>query len=186
MGISIGSLKNSAAIIYNKELYVIIDCEHAKLGRSAAFCRAKLRNLKTSQVIECTLRDSDNIESAFIEKRKLQYLYSEGLIYHFMDLETYEDLRLDKEHIGDKTFWLKDNLELIGLFYENKLLDLEIPISLELKIIETDPGFRGDTVKTGNKPAKLETGLVVAVPLFVNTGDRIKVDTRTQKYLGRA
>ena len=185
MGISIGSLKSSTAIIYNKELYVIIDCEHAKLGRGAAFCRAKLKNLKTSQIIECTLRDSDNIEQVFIEKRKLQYLYSQNSHYHFIDLESYEDLTLDKNHIGDKHFWLKDDLELTGLFYENRLLDLDLPISLELKIVETDPGFRGDTVKTGTKPARLETGLVVAVPLFINPGDKIKVDTRTQKYLGR-
>ena len=185
MGISIGSLKPSAAIIYNKELYIIVDCEHAKLGRGSAFCRAKLKNLKTSQVIECTLRDSDNLEQAFIEKRKLQYLYNQNSHYHFIDLETYEDLTLGKSHIGDKHFWLRDNLELVGLFYENKLLDLDLPISLELKIVETDPGFRGDTVKTGTKPAKLETGLVVAVPLFINPGDKIKVDTRTQKYLGR-
>ena len=185
MGISIGELKPSITIIYNKELYTIIDCEHAKVARGSAFCRVKLKNLKTSQILDCTLRDSDNVERAFIEKRKLQYLYNQGEHYHFLDLETYEDLILDRPRIEDKTSWLKDNLELIGLFYENKLIDLELPLALELKVIETTPGFRGDTVKAGTKPAKLETGLTINVPLFINNGDIIKVDTRNKEYLGR-
>lgn len=186
MGISIGELKPSIAIIYNKELYTIVNCEHAKLGRGAAFCRVKLKNLKTSQILECTLRDSDNVVRAFIEKKKLQYLYQEGNIYHFLDLETYEDIAIQKSRIEDKIIWLKDNLELIGLFHENVLLDLEFPNSLRLKVLETMPGFRGDTVKMGTKPAKLETGLTVDVPLFINTGDIIKVSTQTKEYLGRA
>ena len=174
------------AIIYNKELYIILDCEHAKIARGSAFCRVKLRNLKTSQILDCTLRDSDNIQRAFIEKRKLQYLYNQGELYHFLDLETYEDLILNKAGIEDKVIWLKDHLELIGLFYEHKLIDLEMPLSLLLKVVDTTPGFRGDTVKAGTKPAKLETGLTINVPLFINNGDIIKVDTRTKEYLGRA
>ncbi|MCK4912582.1 MAG: elongation factor P [Candidatus Omnitrophica bacterium] len=185
MGISIGELKPSTAIIYNDDLYNIIDCEHAKLGRGAAFCRVKIKNLKTGQIRECTLRDSDNVEIAYIEKRKLQYLYASDIHYHFMDLETYEDLVLDEFQIKDKVDWLKDNLELIGLYFENKLLDLEIPLSLELKVVDTMPGYRGNTVKAGTKPAKLETGLVINVPLFINNGDILKVDTRTREYLAR-
>ena len=137
------------------------------------------------QVIDCTLRDSDNLEEAFIEKRGLQYLYSDGDIFHFLDLETYEDLVLDKLRIEEKIEWLKDNLELIGLFYNNELINLELPPTLDLKVIETEPGFRGDTVKSGTKPAKLETGLIIQVPLFINKGDIIKVDTHTKEYLGR-
>ncbi len=186
MGISIGELKPSMAIIYNKELYVVIDCEHAKIARGSAFCRAKLKNLKTSQILECTLRDSDNVDRANIEKRKLQFLYSQAELYHFLDMETYEDLALDNAHVGDTAAWLKDNLELIGLFYEHDLIDLELPSSMELKIIETMPGFKGDTVKAGNKPAKLENGITINVPLFINNGDIIKVDTRNKVYLGRA
>ena len=173
-------------IIYNKELYVVLDCEHAKIARGPAFCRTKIKNLKTSQVLDCTLRDSDNVQRAFIEKRKLQYLYNQGELYHFLDLETYEDLILNKSFIEDKIIWLKDHLELIGLFYEHDLIDLEMPLSLLLKVIETAPGFRGDTVKGGNKPAKLETGLTINVPLFINNDDIIKVDTRSKEYLGRA
>lgn len=185
MGTPIGNLRASMVIIYNKMLYLIIENEHAKLGRGAAFCRAKLKNLRTSQIVEVTLRDSDNVEEAVIEKRKLQYLYNAGNICHFMDLQTYEDLSLDEVHLGEDKVWLRDNLEVIGFFYNNEFLSLEFPSSLKLKIIETAPGFKGDTVKATTKPATLETGFVITVPLFINKGDVIKVDTRTKKYLGR-
>lgn len=185
MGISIGELKPSMAIVYDDELYTILDCEHAKLGRGSAFCRVKIKSLKTSQTKDCTLRDSDNVQIAYIEKRKLQYLYASDIHYHFLDLESYEDLVLDKPQIGDKTDWLKDNLELTGLYYEDQLVDLEVPLSLELKVVETMPGYRGNTVKAGTKSARLETGLIINVPLFINNGDILKVDTRTKEYLGR-
>jgi len=185
VGISINELKPSMTIIYNNELNTILTCEHAKLGRGAAFCRVKLKNLRNGQVRECTLRESDNVRVAFIEKRKLQYLYATGLHYHFLDLETYEDLILDESRIGDMVDWLKDDLELIGLFYEHELVGLEVPLSIELKVAETTPGHRGNTVKAGTKAAKLETGLVINVPLFINGGDIVKVDTRTREYLGR-
>lgn len=182
----IGELRPGMAIIYNDQLYLLINCEHTKIARGPAFCRARLRNLKTDQVLERTLRDSDNVEPAFIEKRKLQYQYHQDDQYHFMDLETYEDLLLHKSRIADKSFWLVDNLELVGLFYDNKLIDLEFPPSLIFKVTETDPGFRGDTVKQGTKPATLETGLVINVPNFINSGENIRVNTKTKDYLGRA
>ena len=185
MGIPIGGLKPASTIIYNKELYIVLTCEHSRSGRGAAFCRTKLRNLRNAQILECTLRDSDNIQQAFVEKRKLQYLYIQNDLCHFLDLETYEDLILQESHVADKTIWFKDNLELNGLFYNNDLLDLEIPLTLKLKVIETTPGFRGNTVKQGTKPAKLETGININVPLFITTGDTVKVDTRTKEYLER-
>jgi elongation factor P len=172
-------------IVYENEPYTVLECEHAKLGRGSAFCRTKLKNLKTSQLLDCTLRDSDNIEEACVEIRKLQHLYHQGNVYHFLDLETYEDFILDKSHIEDKLIWLKDNLELSGIFYNNEFINLELPSSLTLRVIETNPGYKGDTVKSGTKPAKLETGLSIQVPLFINTGDMVKVDTRTKEYLGR-
>jgi elongation factor P len=171
--------------LYNNELYTVLECEHAKLARGSAFCRVKLKNLKTSSVYELTLRDSDNIQEAFIEERKMQFLYREGDSFHFLDLETYEDLILNKERIEDKIIWLKDNLELTGLFYNNELINLKLPATIELKVIETEPGFKGDTVKMATKPAKLETGLIISVPIFINVEDIIKVDTRTKQYLGR-
>jgi elongation factor P len=181
----IGEIRPSTTIIYNNGLYTVLSCEHAKIARGPAFCRAKLKNLKNSQTLECTLRDSDNLKRAFIEKIKLQFLYNQDDHYHFLDMQTYEDLTLDRKRIEDKILWLKDNLELVGLFYENNLVDLELPPTLEMKVKETTPGFRGDTVKAGNKPAKLETGLTINVPLFINSGDIIKVDTRTKEYMGR-
>ena len=186
MAISIGELKPQMAIVYKKDLYTVLDCEHAKVARGSAFCRVKLKNLKTFQIRVCTLRDSDKIERAFIEKRKLQYLYTKAELYHFLDLDSYEDLILHKSHVKDKVDWFKDDLKLTGLFYDSKLLDLELPISLELEVAETTPGFRGDTVKMGTKSAKLETGLKIEVPLFINRGEIVKVDTRTKKYLSRA
>lgn len=186
MGISIGEIKPSLPIIYNGQLYIVVDCEHAKLARSSAFCRVKLKNLNTQRIIDCTLRDSDNIEQAFIEERKIQYTYNQGDIYHFLDLETYEDLLLNKNQLEDKLPWLKDSLELTGIFYQGKLITLELPETVELKVIDTEPGFRGDTVKAGTKPAKLETGITINVPLFINSGDIIKVNTKTAEYLSRA
>jgi elongation factor P len=172
-------------IVYGNHLYNILECEHAKLGRGSAFCRVKIKSLKTSQVKDVTLRNSDNVKVAFIEKRKLQYLYTSGTHYHFLDLESYEDLILKKDQIIDKIDWLKDDLELTGLYHEHELVGLELPTPLELKVIETAPGYRGNTVKAGNKSARLETGLVINVPLFINNGDVLKVDTRTKEYLGR-
>ncbi len=183
--LSIAELKPGIHIFYNNEIYSVIDCEHAKLGRGSAFCRVKLKNIKTSQVMEYTLRDSDKIEEAFIEKRLLQYTYREADVFHFIDLETYEDLILEKSRIKDKIIWFKDNLKLTGIFFNNELINLELPKTVELKVIETEPGFRGDTVKAGTKPAKLETGLVINVPLFINQGDIIKVDTEEKKYIER-
>ncbi len=185
MGISIGELKPSMTITYNGELYTILDYQHVKVGRGSASCRVKLKNFKTGQNRECSLRDSDNVEIAFVEKRKLQYLYTSDIHYHFLDLETYEDLVLDESRINDISDWFKDNLELTGLYYKDKLIGLEVPLSLELKVVETMPGYRGNTVKSGTKTAKLETGLVINVPLFINNGDILKVDTRTRGYLGR-
>lgn len=182
----IGEIRPSMAIIYNQELYMVLSCEHAKIARGAAFCRVKLKNMKTDQAIECTLRDSDNVEKAYIEKRTLQYVYHENELYHFLAMDTYEDLILHQSHIEDKIPWLKDNLEITGLFYSHELLDFELPITMELKVIETGPGYKGDTVKSGTKSAKLETGVHINVPLFINTGDIIKVDTRNATYVSRA
>lgn len=185
MSVSIGDLRPGKNIVHDGQLYVIVNCEHAKLGRGAAFCRTRLKNVHTGQLIECTLRDSDKVEDAFIEKRKLQYLYSQDDILHFMDLETYEDMVIERDRISEIAPWLTDNLELTGLFYENRLINLELPPNLEVEITETEPGFKGDTVKTGTKPAKCLDGVVIQVPLFINPGDKIKIDPRTKNYLGR-
>ena len=183
---AIGEIKAGMAIIYNKALYLVVKYEHVKMGRGAAFCRVKIKNLMNLQVIECSLRDSDNIEKAFIEKRKLQYSYFQGDFYHFLDLESYDDLIFSKAQIGNRDVLLKDDLTITGLFYQNTLIDFEFPNSLDLKVLDTVPGHRGDTVKMGTKSAKLETGLIINVPLFINIDDIIKVNTQTREYLGKA
>jgi elongation factor P len=183
---NISEIKTGTAIIINNELFSVIDCEHAKLGRGSAFLRTKLKKMSTGKIIERTLRDSDKIETAFIEKKKVQFLYKEPPFYHFMDLDTYESFPLEEEKIQDITLWLKENLELEGLFHNGTLINLELPGSLNLKVIQTDPGLRGDTVKQGTKPAKLETGAVIQVPLFISQGEAVRVNPQTQEYLGRA
>lgn len=181
----IKDLKPGMTISLNNELYLVLSCEHSKIARGSAFLRTKLKNLNTSAVLEKTLRDSDNIEEAFIEKRKIQFLYKEAQFFHFMDLETYEDLIISEEKIKEEANWLKENLELTGIFFQSKLISLELPSSLELKVTETEPGFRGDTVKSGTKPAKLETGVTIQVPLFIRPGDIIKVNPQTGEYISR-
>ncbi len=179
-------LKPSLTIEYNNAPYIILECGHTKLARGSSFVRAKIKNLISSQTLECTLRDSDKINSAFIERKKLIFTYQKGAYYHFIDADTYEDFILDRDKIKDQADYLKENLELFGLFYKNKLINLEVPLTITLKVAETEPGFKGDTRCGTTKPATLETGLVVEVPLFIKPGDKIKIDTRTQEYLERA
>lgn len=182
----ITEIRPGITLILNKQLFLVVDCEHAKLGRGSAFLRTKLKNLTSGKTIDKTLRNSDKIEKAFIEKKRIQYLYEQNQNYYFMDLETFEDFLLNKDVIEDILPFLKENFELDGMFYEHKLISLQLPSLLELKVTETEPGYRGDTVKQGTKPAKLETGATIQVPLFINIGDIIKVNPHTEEYLGRA
>lgn len=183
---NIAEIKPGMTVTLNKELFQVINCQHAKLGRGGSFVRSKMKSLISGKILEKTLRNSDNVEPAFIEKRKLQFLYKEDSTYHFMNLESYEDLIMDKDKIPELTDWLKENMELEGIFFENRLISLEMASSIELKVVETEPGFKGDTVKQGTKPAKLETGAVVNVPIFINIGELIKVNPYTSEYLGRS
>ena len=185
MGISVGSIRPSMVIIYDSKPYTVLECNHVKLARGPAFCKVKLEDLKTSQILDCTLRDSDNVMEAEIEERKLQYQYNDSTKYHFMDLETYEELICDKSAIGDKAMWLKENMEITGLFHNNEFVNLKMPVTVIYKVVKTEPGFKGDSVKAGTKPAKLETGATLQVPLFINEGDTVKVDIRDRQYLSR-
>ncbi|MCF7893823.1 MAG: elongation factor P [Candidatus Omnitrophica bacterium] len=183
---SVSQLKPSLTIEYNGQPHIILESEHAKLARGSSFVRAKIKNLITSQVLSCTLRDSDKINTAFVERKKLMFSYKEGERYHFLDVDNYQDFILNQTAVEDKVGYLKENLELAGLFYKDKLINLELPTAITLEVVKTDPGFKGNTVKSGTKPAKLETGLAVEVPLFIKNGDKIKVDTRKGEYLERA
>jgi len=185
VALSINEIKNGLTILIDGDIYMIIDFQHVKPGKGAAFVRTKLRNLKNNNVLERTFRGDEKIEEAYIEERKLQYQYSSGDMYHFMDQDNYEEISIAKEAMGDKVKFLKDNLEVNAYYYKDEIIYVNLPNFIEFKIIHTEPGIKGDTAKSGTKPATIDTGATVQVPLFIDTGDFIKVDTRTGAYVER-
>lgn len=185
MQVGINDIKNGLSIELEGAVYYVVSYENVKPGKGSAFVRTRLKNIKTGAILERTFRN-EKIETAEIDKRTLLYLYASGDIYEFMDHDTYEQTALHKDQVGEMVNYLKENMETTALIYKNQVLTLEPPIFIDLKIVTTEPGIRGDTSKSGNKPAKTETGLVVSVPLFVNEGDVIRIDTRTREYVGRA
>ncbi len=186
MALSINEMKAGLTILVDGSVWVILDCQHVKPGKGAAFVRLKVRNLKNSSVQEKTFRGDDKIEEAFVEERKLQYQYASGDFYHFMDQETYEDIALEKAVLGEKADFLKDNLEVTAYSYKGEILNINLPMFVVYTVTHTEPGIKGDTAKSGTKPATIESGASIQVPLFVDTGDRIKIDTRTGGYIERA
>ena len=186
MALSINEIKSGVTILVDGIVYVVIDAQHVKPGKGAAFVRAKVRNMKNSNSQEITFRGDEKIDEAFVEERKLQYQYHSGNMYHFMDTETYEDIAIAGESMSDNTKkFLKDNLEVLGNFYKGDTLTVSLPNFIEFNIVHTEPGIKGDTAKSGTKPAEVDTGAIVQVPLFVNEGDKIKLDTRTGEYVER-
>lgn len=185
MALSINEIKNGLTILVEGDVYMVIDFQHVKPGKGAAFVRTKLRNLKNNNVLERTFRGDEKIEEAFIEERKLQFLYSSGELYHFMDQENYEEIAIAKEILGEKVKFLKDNLDVAAYYYKDAIVSVNLPNFIEFKIVHSEPGIKGDTAKSGTKPANIDTGAVVQVPLFIDTGDIIKVDTRTGAYVER-
>jgi elongation factor P len=165
--------------------YSVLELQHVKPGKGAAFVRTKLKNLKTGMLIEKTFRSEDKIEEAFIQEKKLQFLYSASDMCYFLDQENFEEVIIPKENISKQVKFIKDNLELSAYFYENELLNINLPTFITLKVVHTESGLKGDTAKSAMKSAQLETGLVIQVPLFINVGDVIKVDTRTSNYVER-
>ncbi len=186
MKIGMNQLKNGLGLEIDGRIYVIVDFAHVKPGKGGAFMRTKLKNLKTGALIEKTFRPSDKVELAYIEKKGLQFLYSSHDHYEFMDGETYDQISLDREQLGSLVNYLKENMEVTALTHNGNILTIEPPIFIDLKIASTEPGIRGDTSRAGTKPALTESGMTVLVPLFVNEGDIIRVDTRTNEYAGRA
>ena len=184
MQAGINDIKNGLSIEMEGEVYYVVSYENVKPGKGSAFVRTRMRNIKTGAVIERTFRN-EKIETADIDKKTLQFMYSSGDIYEFMDIDNYEHVALHKDQLGEIGSYLKENLEVTALVYKDKVITLEPPMFMDLKIIETEPGVRGDTSKSGNKPAKTETGLIVSVPLFINEGDVVRIDTRTKGYTGR-
>lgn len=162
-----------------------METQHVKPGKGAAFVRVKLRNLKIGTVQERTFRGDEKIQEAFVDERKLQYHYNSAHLYHFMDQDNFEEIAIPEEIVGEKSKFLKDNLEISAYFYKDDILNISLPNFIEVKITHTEPGIKGDTAKSGTKPAAIETGATIQVPLFVNVGDSIKVDTRTGTYVER-
>ena len=185
MALSINEIKSGVTVLVNGEVYVVVDAQHVKPGKGSAFVRAKSRNMRSSNIQELTFRGEEKIEQAFIDERKLQYQYSSGDMFHFMDQENYEDIAITAASIGDNKKFLKDNLDVLGYFYKGETLTVNLPNHIEFKIIHTEPGIKGDTAKSGTKSAEIETGALVQVPLFINEGDVIRIDTRTGQYLER-
>jgi len=185
MAITTQQFKNGMAIIYDGKTWVIVEFQHVKPGKGGAFVRTKLKELKSGRVVEITFRAGERLEDVRLEQKNLQYLYNDGEAYHFMETDTFEQFDLQKDFVGEAAKWLKENDMATVQIAGGEMIGVEPPMFVELEVTETDPGFKGDTVQGGNKPATLETGAVVQVPMFINTGDRIRVDSRDGRYITR-
>lgn len=183
--ISSNDFKTGLTIKFEGAIYSIVEFQHVKPGKGAAFVRTKLKNLKTGTIIENSFRAGEKVPKAHIERKKMQYLYFDGNDYVFMDNETYEQLSLSQDVLGENTKFIKENMSIEILFHENEIMGVEVSNFVNLEVVETEPGIKGDTASGGSKPATLETGAVVQVPLFVEQGDIIKVDTRSSEYVER-
>jgi elongation factor P len=183
--ISTGDLKKGVVFEMDNQLFQVMDYQHLKIGRGSAQVRMRLRNVRTGAVIDRTVQAGEKWPRVRLEHRNVQYLYADPPNHVFMDQETYDQMTLSPEQLGDAVSYLKDGLEMEVLMHDTDPIGVELPITVDLRIEETDPGFRGDTASGGTKPAKLESGLVVNVPLFVNSGETIRVDTRSGTYIER-
>lgn len=186
MSISTNDLKNGMALDLPEGLMTVVEFQHVKPGKGGAFVRTKLKNFRTGAVLEKTFRADEKVPLAVIDKRDMQYLYREGDALVFMDNESYEQLHVDGGTLGDAVRYLKEGDSAILPMYEGRIVGVELPTAVELAVTTTEPGVQGDRVSGARKQATLETGLVVQVPLFVEEGDRVKVDTRSGEYLARA
>lgn len=184
--IDTGGLRKGLTLDFDGELVKVVDYQHVKQGRGSAFVRLTLRNLRTGSTTQQTFQAGSKFQTARLERRRIQFLYSDDGQYHFMDVDTFEQFPLNQETLGDTVNYLVENEVIDLLTYQDQPVDVEAPITVNLEVTETDPGVKGDTATGGTKPATLQTGLTVNVPLFINIGDVVKVDTRTGEYLERA
>lgn len=183
--VSAGDFRKGVTVEIDGKVYVIVDFQHVKPGKGAAFVRAKIKNVVTGQVLEQTFNPSDKYENAHIERKEMQYSYNDDGLYYFMDLETYDMLPLNYDIVADALRFIKEEMCVTVQSYKGAPFSVEPPNFVELVVAETEPGIQGDTSKAGNKPAKLETGYNIQVPLFINQGEKIRVDTRTGTYMER-
>jgi elongation factor P len=183
--ISINEIKSGLTIQLDGQIYTVLEYQHVKPGKGSAFVRTKLRNLKNGGTLEKTFKGNEKIQEAFIEEKRMQYLYRSGKLYHFMDQETYEDVEISEDILGPNSKFLKDNLQIIAYSYDGEIFNIELPTFIELKVVHTEPGVKGDTAKAAMKLATVQTGANITVPLFIKQGDVIKVDTRSGGYVER-
>ena len=184
--VSTNEFKTGLTVTIDNDPWQVVEFQHVKPGKGAAFVRAKMRNLATGAVVERTFNAGERLPNANIDRRAMQYLYQEGEMYVFMDNETYEQLELTKEQLGNGINFLKENMDVKVTSFEGRILGVELPNTVELVVVETEPGIHGDTATGGNKPATMDTGYVVKVPLFINEGDHLLIDTRSGEYIQRA
>jgi len=183
---STSEFRNGLKILFNDAAYIIVEFQHVKPGKGGAFLRTRMKNLKTGLILEHTFRSGQKVGKSDLQERNMQFLYASGDEYHFMDMNSYDQVQLSGEALGDyKVGFLSENLEVVMLFHGDEVLGMELPMFIEIPIGETSPGVRGDTASGGSKPATLETGATINVPLFLNEGDVVKVDTRTGEYVER-
>ena len=180
-----GDLRNGTTFEMDGVVYRIVEFQHVKPGKGSAFVRTKIKNVITGSVLEKTFNPSDKFPAAEVEKKEMQYLYNDGDLYYFMDNTTYEQTPLNADQIGDSLKFLKENMDVKLLSIKGKVFSIELPISVEFTVEYTEPGFAGNTATTSGKPARLENGYEVQVPMFVNTGDVVRIDTRTGEYMER-
>lgn len=183
--VTAGDFRNGVTFEMDGKVYQVIEFQHVKPGKGAAFVRTKLRNVITGGVTETTFSPTDKFENAYIERREMQYLYNDGDLYYFMDMESYEQEPIGKDLLGDAFRFVKEEMLCKILSYKGKAFSVEPPMFVELTVTETEPGFAGNTAQGALKPATLETGATIRVPLFINIGDVLKIDTRTGEYLQR-
>lgn len=185
MAITINEVENGMGLLVDGQLYFVVEFNHVKPGKGSAFVRIRLKNIKTDAVLERTFRTADTLEDAPLERRRMQYTYASGDEYHFMDQNSYEDTVISKQLLGDGLKYLKDDIIVEAILYQGQVVKAEMPTFIISKIIETDPGLKGDSSRAGYKPAKIDSGASVQIPLFIQVGETIKVDTRTGIYVER-
>jgi len=184
--VSAGEFRKGMTIEIDGQVWMVVDFQHVKPGKGAAFVRTKIKNVMSGNVLEKTFSPTEKFPKAMVEKKEMQYLYSDGELYYFMDTETYDQLPLNLDKVEEALPYIKENMNVTIKFFKGEAFSVDPPNFVELEVTETDPGFKGDTATAGNKPAIVETGAKIMVPLFINTGDRVRVDTRTGEYMERA
>ncbi len=184
--VTAGDFRNGLTFDMDGNVMQVVEFQHVKPGKGAAFVRTKIKNVITGAVIERTFSPTDKFENAYVERKDMEYLYSDGELYYFMDVETYEQIPLEGNKLGDNFRFVKENMTCKIVSYKGNVFSVEPPIFVELEVVDTEPGFKGDTATGTTKPATLETGATVKVPLFISTGDKLRIDTRTGEYIERA